>query len=89
MYKYSSKIRSNLIAKKGNPHNLLVIILFQQLISRISASPIYYFDKNIFIVQKISRCKCDKDHICTYERTDMKMRIYRHSCTPKDSKEYD
>ncbi|KAL3997798.1 hypothetical protein ACH3XW_12385 [Acanthocheilonema viteae] len=36
-----------------------------------------------------SWCRCDKDHICTYERTDMKMRIYRHSCTPKDSKEYD
>ncbi|VDM97003.1 unnamed protein product [Thelazia callipaeda] len=29
-----------------------------------------------------SWCRCDKNHTCTYERTDMKMRIYRLSCTP-------
>lgn len=44
---------------------------------------------NFHDLKNFFRCRCDKDHICTYERTDMKMRIYRHSCTPKDSKDYD
>uniref|UniRef100_A0A0M3IHZ5 NRXN1 n=1 Tax=Ascaris lumbricoides TaxID=6252 RepID=A0A0M3IHZ5_ASCLU len=30
-------------------------------------------------------CQCDKDHECAYERTDMKMRVYRQVCVPRSN----
>uniref|UniRef100_A0A914UVZ3 Uncharacterized protein n=1 Tax=Plectus sambesii TaxID=2011161 RepID=A0A914UVZ3_9BILA len=30
-----------------------------------------------------SWCQCDEDHACSYDRTDMKMRVYRHVCVSK------
>lgn len=31
------------------------------------------------------RCQCSPTHDCVYDRPDMKMRVYRHNCMPKDA----
>ncbi|VDK49723.1 unnamed protein product [Anisakis simplex] len=36
-----------------------------------------------------SWCQCDRDHECAYERTDMKMRVYRHVCIARSNDYHD
>ncbi|KHN74485.1 hypothetical protein Tcan_09662 [Toxocara canis] len=36
-----------------------------------------------------SWCQCDKEHECAYERTDMKMRVYRQVCVTRSGEFHD